>query len=45
VWSAAAAPEFEALLRRRFGRVEARPVPVPRGEPDVVYLARETAPR
>ncbi|MEV3926147.1 spermidine synthase [Actinomadura coerulea] len=40
VWSAGAAPAFEALLRDRFGSVEARPVPVPRGEPDVVYLAR-----
>lgn len=39
VWSANAAPAFEALLRGRFARVEARPVPVPRGEPDVVYLA------
>ncbi|MEV4259683.1 spermidine synthase [Spirillospora sp. NPDC049652] len=40
VWSAGAAPAFEELLRGRFGWVEARPVPVPRGEPDVVYLAR-----
>ncbi|MFC4053709.1 spermidine synthase [Actinomadura syzygii] len=40
VWSAAADPAFEALLRDRFAAVEARPVPVPRGEPDVVYLAR-----
>ncbi|MFI0369758.1 spermidine synthase [Actinomadura sp. 1N219] len=41
VWSANAAPAFEALLRDRFAHVRARPVPVPRGEPDVVYLARE----
>ncbi|TYK44954.1 spermidine synthase [Actinomadura decatromicini] len=40
VWSAAADPAFEALLGDRFAAVEARPVPVPRGEPDVVYLAR-----
>ncbi|MEU5883868.1 spermidine synthase [Spirillospora sp. NPDC047279] len=40
VWSAGAAPAFETLLRERFGRVETRPVPVPRGEPDIVYLAR-----
>ncbi|TYB42032.1 spermidine synthase [Actinomadura chibensis] len=40
VWSAAADAAFEALLRDRFEAVEARPVPVPRGEPDVVYLAR-----
>ncbi|WP_141575617.1 spermidine synthase [Actinomadura sp. WMMA1423] len=39
VWSANAAPRFEALLRDRFEAVEPRPVPVPRGEPDVVYLA------
>lgn len=45
VWSAGAAPAFEALLRHRFARVEARPVPVPRGEPDIVYLAaRPTKP-
>ncbi|MEU8308092.1 spermidine synthase [Actinomadura sp. NPDC048955] len=41
VWSAGAAPAFEALLRDRFGSVRVRPVPVPRGEPDVVYLARD----
>ncbi|TDC74273.1 spermidine synthase [Actinomadura sp. 7K507] len=39
VWSANAAPAFEALLRERFARVRVRAVPVPRGEPDVVYLA------
>ncbi|MFC9974719.1 spermidine synthase [Spirillospora sp. NPDC127200] len=39
-WSANAAPGFEAALRERFGSVEVRTVPVPRGEPDVVYLAR-----
>ncbi|MFC6936917.1 hypothetical protein ACFQHO_46080 [Actinomadura yumaensis] len=39
VWSAGAAPVFEELLRGRFGRVGAVPVEVPRGEPDVVYLA------
>ncbi|MFG2001594.1 spermidine synthase [Spirillospora sp. NPDC048911] len=40
VWSANAAPAFQERLRARFAEVEARPVPVPRGEPDVVYLAR-----
>ncbi|GLZ11838.1 spermidine synthase [Actinomadura sp. NBRC 104425] len=40
VWSAAAAPAFEELLRGRFAEVRVRRVPVPRGEPDVVYLAR-----
>jgi spermidine synthase len=39
VWSAGAAPVFEARLRERFTAVSARPVPVVRGEPDVVYLA------
>ncbi|TDC44572.1 spermidine synthase [Actinomadura sp. KC345] len=39
VWSANAAPAFEALLRERFTRVRVREVPVPRGEPDVIYLA------
>ena len=41
VWSAGAAPAFEDLLRGRFAHVEAIPVPVPRGEPDMVYLARD----
>ncbi|RFS82332.1 spermidine synthase [Actinomadura spongiicola] len=44
VWSANAAPAFEALLRRRFAHVDIRAVPVPRGEPDVIYLARHPAP-
>jgi spermidine synthase len=41
VWSAGAAPAFEGLLRERFAHVQALEVPVPRGEPDVVYLARD----
>lgn len=40
VWSAAAEPGFEAALRSRFTRIEVVSVPVPRGEPDVIYLAR-----
>ncbi|WP_433479467.1 spermidine synthase [Spirillospora sp. CA-142024] len=44
VWSANAAPAFEALLRDRFTHVQARSVPVPRGEPDIVYLARGPRP-
>ncbi|MBX6769406.1 MAG: spermidine synthase [Actinomadura rubrobrunea] len=36
VWSAAAAPAFEELLRSRFADVEVRRVPVPHGEPDVI---------
>lgn len=39
VWSAGAAPAFEARLRERFTGVSAHPVQVARGEPDVVYLA------
>lgn len=39
VWSAAAAPEFEDALRSLFPSVLVREVPVPRGEPDVIYLA------
>ncbi|WP_051712429.1 hypothetical protein [Spirillospora albida] len=44
VWSAGRAPAFHDLLRTRFTRVEARPVPALRGEPDIVYLAREPRP-
>jgi spermidine synthase len=40
VWSAAADERFEARLRRRFPHVEVLTVEVPRGAPDVVYLAR-----
>ena len=41
VWSAAAVPAFEQRLARQFaGPVRVLPVPVPRGEPDVVYLAQ-----
>jgi spermidine synthase len=40
VWSAAAAPEFEARLRTRFDDVEVLAVPVARGEPDTVFVAR-----
>lgn len=39
VWSAEAAPAFERALALRFGEVEVRTVPVPRGEPDVIYVA------
>jgi spermidine synthase len=38
VWSAGAAPAFVAALTERFGPVETLPVPVPRGEPDLVFL-------
>jgi spermidine synthase len=39
VWSANAAPAFEARLRARYRTVEVIEIPVPRGEPDVVYAA------
>ncbi|QKG19003.1 spermidine synthase [Actinomadura verrucosospora] len=44
VWSAGDAPGFQDLLASRFAQVEALPVPVPRGEPDMVYLARRPRP-
>jgi len=40
VWSAAETPAFEERLRRHFTEVHARRVPVSRGQPDVVYLAK-----
>ncbi|GGS23977.1 spermidine synthase [Actinokineospora fastidiosa] len=39
VWSAAASADFHTRLRAHFADVEELTVPVPRGEPDVVYLA------
>jgi spermidine synthase len=39
VWSANRAPAFEARLRARYADVRTIEVPVPRGEPDLVYLA------
>jgi spermidine synthase len=42
VWSAGASPEFVGRLAGRFGDVETLSVPVPRGEPDLVFLARVT---
>lgn len=39
VWSAAAVPAYERLLVRWFDTVTVHEVPVPRGEPDVVYVA------
>jgi spermidine synthase len=41
VWSAAAAPDFERRLRVRYADVTVHTVPVPRGEPDVIYRARD----
>jgi spermidine synthase len=39
VWSAMAAPAFEAALRQHFIRVQVHLVEVPRGDPDHVYVA------
>ena len=44
VWSAAASAAFTAALRAHLGRVEVLTVPVPRGEPDVVFLATRASP-
>jgi spermidine synthase len=40
VWSAGASETFAARLAAVFGAVETLRVPVPRGEPDVVFLAK-----
>ncbi|AXB46942.1 spermidine synthase [Amycolatopsis albispora] len=40
VWSAEASDEFTERLRARFNEVRVLEVPVPRGEPDVVWIAR-----
>jgi len=40
VWSAGAAPSFAARLREHFASVREVPVEVPRGEPDVLWFAR-----
>ncbi|MFU8876319.1 spermidine synthase [Micromonospora sp. SL4-19] len=42
VWSASAAPAYAARLEAVIGPVTTHLVDVPRGEPDVVYLARRT---
>lgn len=41
VWSASASPEFATVLERAVGPTHAVPVPVERGEPDMVYVARD----
>jgi hypothetical protein len=40
VWSAHRSSAFEVRLRMRYRTVETRQIPVPRGEPDVVWAAR-----
>jgi spermidine synthase len=39
VWSAGTAPAFVTALTGRLGPVETLEIPVPRGEPDLVFLA------
>jgi spermidine synthase len=40
VWSATASPAFADRLRERFAEVTVHRIPVRRGEPDVVFVAR-----
>ncbi len=40
VWSAEPAPSFAKRLRARFGEVRELKIPVPQGEPDVLWFAR-----
>ncbi|TDV41422.1 spermidine synthase [Actinophytocola oryzae] len=42
VWSSGAAPAFVAALTERLGPVEVLEIPVSRGEPDLVFLARRS---
>jgi spermidine synthase len=44
VWSAMAAPAFEAALRHHFSSVQVHLVEVPRGDPDHVYVAAGARP-
>jgi spermidine synthase len=41
VWSAARSAAYERVLARHFGHVGVVEIPVPRGEPDVVFAATE----
>lgn len=45
VWSAGAAPAFVAALTDHFGAVETVEIPVPRGEPDLIFLAHQESER
>lgn len=40
VWSAEAVPSFAKRMRARFGEVRELKIPVPQGEPDVLWFAR-----
>jgi spermidine synthase len=39
VWSSHRSPGFEDRLRARFGTLKVHTIPIPRGEPDIVYVA------
>jgi spermidine synthase len=41
VWSAHRSADFEARLRARYHTVDTREIPVARGEPDVIWSARD----
>jgi spermidine synthase len=41
VWGAARSTAYEQVLRRHFGKVDVIEIPVPRGEPDVVFVAAD----
>jgi spermidine synthase len=43
IWSADRSDPLEGALRQHFADVSSREVPVPRGAPDVIYLARRPA--
>ena len=42
VWSAGTAPAFVAALTEHFGPVDTLEIPVPRGEPDLVFLVQSS---
>ena len=42
VWSAHEVPSYESVLRKHFLCVDVHTVEVPRGEPDAVYVAKNT---
>jgi hypothetical protein len=41
VWSATRSSGYEQVLARHFGNVQIVEIPVPRGEPDVVFAATD----
>jgi spermidine synthase len=41
VWSAAGSAAYEQVLRKHFGNVDVMEIPVPRGDPDAVFVASQ----